>query len=100
MNAPRIESVTPLEGRYLLVIFVNRVQKIYDCQQILQFERFHVLKRKAFFNAVKVDSGGYGVSWDNETDLSEYELWNNSTDVEQNTVFSQEGMAAQGYLGR
>jgi hypothetical protein len=41
------------------------------------------LKHEAFFRAVTVDPGGYGVSWDDETDLSEYELWNNGVeDVE------------------
>jgi len=29
-----------------------------------------------------VDTGGYGISWNDEMDLSEYELWNNSTEGE------------------
>jgi hypothetical protein len=83
MNAPRIKSVTPLEGERLLVAFVNGVQKVYDCQRILNLDRFQLLKHEAFFRAVTVDPGGYGVSWDDETDLSEYELWNNGVeDVE------------------
>ena len=82
MNVPRIQSVTPQKGRYLLVTFVNGIQKIYDCQEILNLERFQLLKREAFFKAVAVDSGGYGVSWDDEMDLSEYELWTNGVEVE------------------
>ena len=77
MHAPRITSVTSLEGKRLLVVFVNGVQKVYDCQRILNLERFQLLKHEAFFKAVTVDPGGYGVSWDDEMDLSEYELWNN-----------------------
>lgn len=34
-------------------------------------------KNEAFFKSVKVDSGGYGVSWNDDIDLSEYELWVN-----------------------
>jgi len=39
------------------------------------------LKNKAFFKVVKVDSGGYGLSWNSEMDLSEYELWKNGKEV-------------------
>lgn len=41
-----------------------------------------MLKQKAFFNAITVESGGYGVSWNDEMDLSEYELWTNGVNVE------------------
>ena len=95
MNAPRIKTVTPLERKRLLVTFLNGVQKVYDCQSILELERFQFLKHEAFFKAVRVDSGGYGVSWDDETDLSEYELWNNGVEVEQGTAWSKEGMVIQ-----
>jgi len=77
MDAPRIQAVAPLGGKRLLVTFLNGVHKIYDCQTILSHERFQLLNHDAFFKAVRVDPGGYGVSWDDERDLSEYELWNN-----------------------
>ena len=75
MDTPRIKSVTPLAGRRLLVSFVNGVQKVYDCGNLVGLDRFRLLKDEAFFKAVRVDAGGYGISWDDETDLSEYELW-------------------------
>lgn len=83
MNAPRIEAVTPLTENRLLVTFVNGIQKVYDCQRVLSLERFQLLNHEAFFKAVAVDPGGYGISWNDETDLSEYELWNNGVEVEQ-----------------
>ena len=95
MNVPRIKSVTSLKGRRLLVTFVNGVQKVYDCQRILNLDRFQLLKHDAFFEAVTGDPGGYGVSWNDEMDLSEYELWNNGVEVEENTAWSKEGMVAQ-----
>ncbi|NUQ36441.1 MAG: DUF2442 domain-containing protein [Caldilineales bacterium] len=95
MNAPRIKSVTPLKERHLLVTFVNGVQKVYDCQRILNLDRFQMLKHQAFFKAVTVDPGGYGVSWDDEMDLSEYELWNNGIEVEPSTVSSKGERVAQ-----
>jgi hypothetical protein len=85
MNAPRIKSVTPLTEKHLLVMFVNGVQKVYDSQRLLNLDRFQLLKNDAFFKVVTVDPGGYGVAWDDEMDLSEYELWNNGVEVEQST---------------
>jgi hypothetical protein len=90
MNAPKIKSVSTLKQRHLLVTFVNGVQKVYGCQRILNLERFQLLKHEAFFKAVTVDPGGYGVSWDDETDLSEYELWNNGVEVKQGAAWSKE----------
>ena len=95
MNAPKIKAVTPLNERRLLVTFVNGVQKVYDCHRVMNLERFQLLKSEAFFKAVTVDPGGYGVSWDDELDLSEYELWNNGVEVQQRTSWSHEGPVAQ-----
>ena len=82
MEIPRIASVCPLEDRKLLVKFINGVEKIYDFEQILQREEFQLLYNDAFFKAVKVDIGGYGISWDDDIDLSEYELWTNGVELE------------------
>jgi hypothetical protein len=81
MNVPKILSVKALENKKLLVKFANGVEKIYDCTQLLDLEMFQVLKNDAFFKVVKVDSGGFGISWNDDADLSEYELWTNSVEV-------------------
>lgn len=86
MSTPKIKAVTPPEGKRLLVTFVNGVQKVYDCQGILQLDRFQLLRNEAFFKAVAVDPGGYGVSWNDQMDLSEYELWHNGVEVERGAV--------------
>ena len=81
MNAPKILSVQALENKKLLVKFVNGVERIYDCTPLLSLDMFELLKNDAFFKAVQVDPGGYGISWNDHTDLSEYELWINSVEV-------------------
>jgi len=81
MTTPKIQSIQPLEGRQLLVLFANGVRKIYDCTQLLHLEPFKVLQNDAFFRSVKVDPGGYGISWNDNVDLSEYELWVNSKEA-------------------
>jgi hypothetical protein len=42
---------------------------------------FQLLKNDAFFKSVKVDAGGYGISWSDEIDLSEHELWTNGIEL-------------------
>ena len=80
---PKIKSIQPLEGKKLLVIFDNDVKKIYDCVSLLSEDVFYPLKDEALFRNVKIDSGGYGISWNEEIDLSEAELWINGILVEQ-----------------
>jgi hypothetical protein len=78
MDTPRIQDVRSLEEQRLLVKFTNGVEKIYDCKPLMHLAAFQILKNEAFFKSVKVDSGGFGISWNDEVDLSEYELWENS----------------------
>ena len=82
MDAPRIKAVLPMAERRLRVTFVNGVQKVYDCTPLLGLDRFRLLKEEAFFKTVQVDAGGYGVSWNDDADLSEYELWVRGAPVE------------------
>lgn len=81
MNAPKVLSVQVREHKKLLVKFANGIEKIYDCTQLLNMEMFQLLGNDAFFKSVRVDAGGYGISWNDEIDLSEYELWENGIEV-------------------
>ena len=82
MEAPKILSVQPLDDKKLLVKFANGVDKIYNCQPLIEkFEPFQPLENEVFFKQVKVDAGGYGVSWNDKVDLSEYELWVNAVEA-------------------
>jgi hypothetical protein len=52
MTAPRILSVQALENKTLLVKFVDDVEKIYDCVQLLNVDMFQSLKNDAFYKSV------------------------------------------------
>lgn len=80
---PKIKSVLPERDRCLLVTFDNGVRKRYDCTPLLETETFGRLREDWLFKTVHVDSGGYGVSWNDEIDLSESELWENGQLLEQ-----------------
>jgi hypothetical protein len=81
MDTPRIDTVQVLEERRLLVKFVNGVAKVYDCKPLVRLDAFRMLANAAFFKAVKIDAGGYGISWNDDVDLSEYELWVNGQEL-------------------
>jgi hypothetical protein len=74
---PKIEAVTPLPGKRLLVQFAGGEDKVYDCRPLLKQEPFSALQNESLFHQVKVDGGGYGISWNDNIDLSESELWLN-----------------------
>jgi hypothetical protein len=71
---PRIEAVQPIGRARLLIRFRNGEQRTYNCGPLLLRPQFRLLANPAFFRAVHVDAGGYGVSWNDDIDLSEYEL--------------------------
>jgi hypothetical protein len=76
---PRISNVTAVGNTQLRVRFANGVEKTCDCQPLLSRPEFRLLNTPAFFRAVRVDTGGYGVSWTDSIALSEYDLWTNAT---------------------
>jgi len=78
-NSPRVKSVRAVGPSLLEVGFENGEERLYDCSAILARPEFQLLRNPAFFRAVRVDPGGYGVSWNDDLDLSEYELWTNGS---------------------
>jgi hypothetical protein len=79
---PRIETVKPLAKRRLLVKFQNGMVKVFDCNPLLSDPAFAQLRDDSIFRAVRVDMGGYGVSWTDEIDLSESEIWLKGVPIE------------------
>ena len=72
----KIKDVTPLPGLRLRVLFANGTTKLYDARPLTErFAAFQELKRGHLFEDVEVDAGGYGVSWDDDLDLSCDEIW-------------------------
>lgn len=79
MQYPKIRSVKALDNHLLLIEFNNHERRTYDAKPLLTIDRFMPLKNPAFFKNVTVDAGGYGIAWNNEIDISEYELWTKGT---------------------
>lgn len=75
MKYPKIIKIEVLEDYILKVFFDNREIKIYDFKPNFKYEIFSQLKDYSIFKNVVVDIGGYGISWNLDCDLSEYELY-------------------------
>ena len=78
---PKISEVKPKENYQLLVTFDNGIIKNYDFKKLLLQPVFSPLLNIFLFRSVKVDSGGYGIYWNDELDLAESELWINGDEV-------------------
>ncbi len=70
-----IESIGDLN---LKIKFENGITKVYDLKPLFdKWEIFKELKNNNLFEEVKVDTGGYGISWNDDIDLSCNELYEN-----------------------
>ncbi len=79
MKPPKIHAVCATENHLLLVEFENHEKRQYDVKPLLNNEMFADLKNVAFFKNVKIEQGGYAVSWNDDIDICEYELWCNGS---------------------
>ena len=81
MIPPKVKAVVATNDYCLVVTFDNAVIKQYNMENLIQQPRFLPLKNRTVFMTVRVDIGGYGVSWDSEIDLSENELWTHGIEL-------------------
>ncbi|OHD13068.1 MAG: hypothetical protein A2086_04030 [Spirochaetes bacterium GWD1_27_9] len=75
---PKIKSLKTQPNLIVEILFTDNTIKRFDCKKIInRNELYKKLENPSFFKNVKVDNGGYGISWDDDIDLSENELWEN-----------------------
>jgi len=80
MKHPRIKSVNVVDEHTLLVNFSNNEKRRYNVTPLLNKEMFSALRNPAFFKNVQVDTG-YALIWNEDIDISEYEIWSNGTPI-------------------
>ena len=77
-----INEIYPISDYRLLAVFDNGVTKIYDVKPLFDWrEVFKTLKNSNLFDEVFVDTGGYGVVWNDQVDLSSEEIWNHGEEI-------------------
>ena len=79
----KILKVKPEDDFVLSVIFTDGVKRKYDVKPL--FEKWPVFKMlkevPGLYNQVRVDPGGYGISWNDEIDLESNEIRENGQDI-------------------
>ena len=72
----KVQDVKAMPDFILKVDFINGICKYYDVKPLWKiWQPFRALEyTNGLFNLVKVDVGGYGISWNDELDLSCEEL--------------------------
>lgn len=73
----KVKSLKIISKYELEITFENDQIKYYDVSKIFEkWKIFEDLKNiDGLFEQVKVDNGGYGISWNDEIDLECEELW-------------------------
>lgn len=73
----KIKSVKPLDNLKLSAVFQDGTEKEYNVRALgAVFPQFKELETNPeLFAGVKVDVGGYGISWNDELDLAADEIW-------------------------
>jgi hypothetical protein len=79
----RIHTVSVIEPFRLRAVFVDGTEKEYDLQRWKHCPEFSLLFRHpALQTAVRVEPGGYGISWNDNIDLSAEEIFGNGTNAD------------------
>lgn len=79
MEFHRLKSITPLHNFTLRAEFLDGSEKIYDVKPLMKkipvFEMLGYVH--GLFEQVRIDTGGYGIIWNDDIDLSCDELYEN-----------------------
>ena len=77
MKPERIVSAKAIDDNTLMVKLANLEIKKYDISKLLDNPMFAILSNPGFFRNFKIEPGGYALVWNEDIDISEYELWQN-----------------------
>ncbi|MDY6781852.1 MAG: DUF2442 domain-containing protein [Cyanobacteriota bacterium] len=86
MKPPRIVSAEAIGDRTLIIKFTNLEIRKYDISELLEIPMFALLKNTKFFKNFHIEPGGYAIVWNDDLDISEYELWQNGVSVTEEEV--------------
>ena len=95
MQHPRISKAKAVDNNTLIIEFSNQEIKEYKIHHLLEKPTFAPLRQPAFFKNFKVEPGGYALTWTEEIDISEYELWKNGTAITQEAASISEILQEQ-----
>lgn len=74
-NYPTIKYIELLSNYRIFAIFDDGSIRVYSLDDRLGQPPFQALKEGDLFYKATIANGGHGIIWNDELDLSEYELW-------------------------
>ncbi len=78
----KIDKVIPLDDFLVSVNFDNGDIMLYDLNPLFdKWQVFNDLTKNKLFELVQVDAGGQGIVWNDEIDLSKYEIRENGSAI-------------------
>ena len=86
MKCPCINNAVAVNDITRVIEFDNKEVKKYDIRKLWDIPMFVLLRQPAFFKSFEIEPGGYGLVWNAEVDVSEYELWKNGVMVESEAI--------------
>ena len=76
----RLSSISLVGNTSLKGVFLNGEIRYYDISKLFdEIPIFRSLLDRTLFESVKIDNGGYGISWNDDIDLSSDEIYENGT---------------------
>ena len=82
MNIPKIISAQVIQEGCIYVQFSDGSKIKYPISTIVKkHSSFTPLQELAFLRNFTIEAGGYALSWNEDIDISEYELWKNGEPV-------------------
>lgn len=82
MLSIKILDAVPLPNLEVLVFFEDGKVKKFDVKRLFDdWPEYRRLEDSKSFKRLRVEPGGYGISWDGELDCSEGELYENGVDI-------------------
>lgn len=84
----KIKSIAAKDNYVLSAIFWDGTEKEYDIEPLFgEIPVFEDLRSiHGLFGQVRVDAGGYGISWNDKIDLSADEIWENGRTIDRRAL--------------
>lgn len=79
----RIIAVKALDDSTISAVFQNGIEKEYNMRKLYpEFPKFREFETNTeLFKLVKVDTGGYGISWNDDLDLCAEDIWDDGVET-------------------
>lgn len=83
----KIKSVITKENLIISATFFDGIVKDYSVSKLFDvYPQLKELENKELFNSAQIDSGGYGISWNDDLDLDAETIWEDGIETGKEVV--------------